>query len=356
MLDRILHLVGLQRADQVQREVRKIAAQLRIFRLRLLHPVLAEDAMPGGERRAHALRRMGLADGDQRHALGRPAGGPRRRLDASADGREIGADRHDDLFHSAAIPGKGVPKVAAGWPRRPGLCDVRSLLPPSAALAASLSLVLAGLLAGCGSAPPAAPPPAAASARLPQQAASEPEDIDTESTILTVLGLAKKPVAASHGPQTGDQVSPILWQAAHDTLDFVKIHLGRPADRVIVNRLVLAAGKTERALPGQRLHPVARAAVGFVHGDGRAPAARANRAMDRRPDRPRCRSLNWKAPSCCGRGISAPSVTAIPHERRQRSRSDAGSRPHRPRRRRIAIQFPRKRSEMAARLARARLL
>ncbi len=48
-----LHLVGLQRPDQVQGEIGKFLAQRREFRLRLLHPVLAEDAMAGGERVAH---------------------------------------------------------------------------------------------------------------------------------------------------------------------------------------------------------------------------------------------------------------------------------------------------------------
>jgi hypothetical protein len=39
---------------------------------------------------------------------------------------------------------------------------------------------------------------------------------------LTILGLAKKDSVKDPGPQTGRAVSPILWQAAHDTLDFVK--------------------------------------------------------------------------------------------------------------------------------------
>ena len=56
----------------------------------------------------------------------------------------------------------------------------------------------------------------------PLQAASEPDDIDTEATIWTVLGLAKKPSYRQPGPQTGSTVSPILWQAALDTLNFVK--------------------------------------------------------------------------------------------------------------------------------------
>ena len=101
--------------------------------------------------------------------------------------------------------------------------------PLSAALAASLSLVLAG----CGSAPPAAPPPAAASPLAAQAASAQPEDIDTESTIWTVLGVAKRPSQRAIGPQTGDQVSPIIWEAAHDTLNFVKITSEDPMTGVL---------------------------------------------------------------------------------------------------------------------------
>ncbi len=90
-------------------------------------------------------------------------------------------------------------------------------------LAASLSLALAA----CTASPPAEQAGerlgGQASATETQQASSsEPEDIDTEATIWTVLGLAKKESVKDPGPQTGRTVSPILWQAAHDTLDFVK--------------------------------------------------------------------------------------------------------------------------------------
>jgi Domain of unknown function (DUF3576) len=95
-------------------------------------------------------------------------------------------------------------------------------------LAASLSL----LLAGCGSAPPAAPPPPT-SPLAAQAASAQPEDIDTESTIWTVLGMAKRPSQRAIGPQTGDQVSPIIWEAAHDTLNFVKITSEDPMTGVL---------------------------------------------------------------------------------------------------------------------------
>jgi ribosomal protein L12E/L44/L45/RPP1/RPP2 len=87
-------------------------------------------------------------------------------------------------------------------------------------VAASLSLALAA----CVASPPAeqrsAEQPGAAATQ--KAASSEPEDIDTEANILTVLGLAKKESVKDPGPQTGRTVSPVLWQAAHDTLNFVK--------------------------------------------------------------------------------------------------------------------------------------
>lgn len=90
----------------------------------------------------------------------------------------------------------------------------------AAALAASLSLALAA----CATSPPdeqrAGGQPGAAETQ--KASSSEPEDIDTEANIFTVLGLAKKESVKDPGPQTGRTVSPILWQAAHDTLDFVK--------------------------------------------------------------------------------------------------------------------------------------
>jgi len=93
----------------------------------------------------------------------------------------------------------------------------------SVAFAASLSLGLAA----CAASPPAEQSvqqsgglPGATNAQ--RAASSEPEEIDTEANILTILGLAKKESVKDPGPQTGRAVSPILWQAAHDTLDFVK--------------------------------------------------------------------------------------------------------------------------------------
>jgi len=87
----------------------------------------------------------------------------------------------------------------------------------SIAVVASVSLTLAA----CSSAPDAKTANAANGEK--KQAAADPlnYDYDTDATIWTVLGLAKKRPEHHRGPSTGDQVSPVLWQAARDTLDFV---------------------------------------------------------------------------------------------------------------------------------------
>jgi hypothetical protein len=91
----------------------------------------------------------------------------------------------------------------------------------SLVLAASLCVTLAACAPAAG---PAARPPSGANAGGPQTAAKAPpeEDIDTESTIFTMLGLAKKGSQKDPGPATGAKVSPVLYQAALDTLHFVK--------------------------------------------------------------------------------------------------------------------------------------
>src|SRR5215469_9885347 len=201
--DGVACLVGLKRADQVKRQVGKLLAQLWVFCLRLLHSVLPENAMSRGQHLPNARRRVGLADRHQCHALGGPVCCPRCRCNPLADRREIG---RDNPFHSSSIPGKD---------RAMPITYYRA----SAMVAASLSLVIAA----CAASPPAEQSRTQPSATETQRAASsEPGDIDTEATIWTVLGLAKKESVKDPGPQTGRTVSPILWQAAHDTLDFVK--------------------------------------------------------------------------------------------------------------------------------------
>ena len=105
------------------------------------------------------------------------------------------------------------------------------------------------LLAGCGSnrdkqladpitgvMPP--PPP------KPVTVEGEP---DTEATLWTVLGLAKRESERSTGPQTGNEVSPVLWEAAHDALDFTRFISEDPLTGLLVTDWYSPKGKpTER--------------------------------------------------------------------------------------------------------------
>ena len=96
---RLLRLVGLQRADQVQFDVGEFLLQRRPFALRFLHAVFAEDALAGLDDRTDVGGLEGLRDGDQRHRarLALRLGG--RRDDRLTDGLEL----FDGLVH--ACPG-----------------------------------------------------------------------------------------------------------------------------------------------------------------------------------------------------------------------------------------------------------
>ena len=130
---------------------------------------------------------------------------------------------------------------------------------PSIAVAASLSLALAA----CASAPPAGVTSNPATPVTAQQAASDPDEIDTDATIWTVLGLAKKRSYRQPGPQTGSTVSPILWQATHDTLDFVKFASEDPLGGSIVTDWYSPPDKPNERLQDQCFHSGAGLAVGF---------------------------------------------------------------------------------------------
>ena len=118
------------------------------------------------------------------------------------------------------------------------------------AFVASLSL----LLAACGSdhSDSAASPPAAgavASSPTPQSAAAvRPDEPDTEATIWTLLGIAKKPSEVPTGPQTGPEVSPVLWEAAHDALNFVKTSAEDPDTGVLETQWYSPPGKADERL------------------------------------------------------------------------------------------------------------
>ena len=111
------------------------------------------------------------------------------------------------------------------------------------ALTASLAL----LLGGCTAAPTAQPD--ASMAPLPQpeqqQASAGPEgEMNTQTTIWTLLGIAKKP-QQDPGPTTGAGVSPILWQATLDTLNFVETDAVDPMAGLAVTKWYSPKGKTD---------------------------------------------------------------------------------------------------------------
>ncbi len=83
---RVARLVRLQLADEVEADARPCRDQRRPFRRRLLHPVLAEAALPGREQRFDRLGGVGFGNRDQ---LDRVAAAPR----APGGGGNAGADR-----------------------------------------------------------------------------------------------------------------------------------------------------------------------------------------------------------------------------------------------------------------------
>jgi hypothetical protein len=72
--------------------------------------------------------------------------------------------------------------------------------------------------------------------------------MDTESTIWTIVGLAKKPSEVKKGPKLGPHVSPSLWEATHDALDFVKIDAEDPMSGMVQTAWYSPPGK-----PNERL-------------------------------------------------------------------------------------------------------
>jgi hypothetical protein len=116
--------------------------------------------------------------------------------------------------------------------------------------AASLSLLAVGLTAGCGS-EPAREARDPVTGRLPAQAATRPAVDDpqrTEETIFTVLGLAKRESVRNIGPETGRAVSPVLWEAARDTLAFAGFSSEDPMTGLLLTNWYAPASK-----PNERL-------------------------------------------------------------------------------------------------------
>ena len=113
-------------------------------------------------------------------------------------------------------------------------------------VAASVSLILAG----CGSDRSAgiSADPVTGATRSPPVAKSTADEQDTEATLWTVLGLAKRESERNVGPQTGNGVSPILWQATQDTLHFAGISSEDPMTGLLVTEWYSPPGK-----PNERL-------------------------------------------------------------------------------------------------------
>jgi len=113
------------------------------------------------------------------------------------------------------------------------------------AFAASLSLLVSGCIATKTTQSDASV------AELPkpvQQEAALPEgEMDTESTIWTLLGIAKKP-HTDLGPETGPGVSPVLWQAALDTLNFAGMDSLDPQAGLMVTNWYSPKGKSDERL------------------------------------------------------------------------------------------------------------
>lgn len=99
-------------------------------------------------------------------------------------------------------------------------------------VAASVSLTLAG----CGTDRPAetAADPVTGAMPKPPVAKNKTDGMDTEATLWTMLGLAKRESERNVGPQTGFAVSPVLWQAAHDALSFAGISSEDPVTGLLV--------------------------------------------------------------------------------------------------------------------------
>jgi hypothetical protein len=116
-------------------------------------------------------------------------------------------------------------------------------------VAASLSLIVAGCDPNWPNTVRPAPALPPAPAAVPgARVAQNTDAMDTDATLFTLLGLAKRESERSVGPQTGTQVSPILWQAAQDALHFAGISSEDPMTGLLVTDWYSPQGK-----PNERL-------------------------------------------------------------------------------------------------------
>lgn len=87
-----------------------------------------------------------------------------------------------------------------------------------------------------------------ATGAMPRQPVAKADDDRTDATIWTVLGLAKRESQREVGPQTGSSVSPVLWQAALDTLKFAGTTAEDPMTGLLVTDWYLPKGKPQERL------------------------------------------------------------------------------------------------------------
>lgn len=111
----------------------------------------------------------------------------------------------------------------------------------SPALLASLSL----LLAACSHAPSQE---AAVPSLSPVHPAVRSDPLNTDATIWTMLGIARKKPPPDFGPHVGGTVSPVLWKAAHDTLDFVPVASEDPLTGVLATKWYSPPDKPDERL------------------------------------------------------------------------------------------------------------
>ena len=112
-----------------------------------------------------------------------------------------------------------------------------------------LPLLVASLLPLSGCTATRVTQPDATAAQLPQdnQQASTDDGMDTESTIWTLLGIARKP-PSNFGIHTGSGVSPELWQATIDTLSFTPMDSLDPQTGLAVTDWYSPKGKPDERL------------------------------------------------------------------------------------------------------------
>jgi uncharacterized protein DUF3576 len=113
-----------------------------------------------------------------------------------------------------------------------------------------LVLLISGVMPLAGCTATRTTQPDAAVAELPQpakQEASAAGEMDTESSLWNLLGIVKKP-PPQLGTKTGPGVSPVLWQAALDTLNFVETDSQDPMAGLVVTKWYVPRGKPDQRL------------------------------------------------------------------------------------------------------------